>query len=250
MIKPGAEPFLFHSPSARSALLCVHCFTSTPFSMAELGRHAANDDLSVHSVLLPGHGTNHLDLEKTTWNDWYTSVENYYKNLSGSYEKIFLCGQSLGALLVLTLATFYNPAGIISISSGIRLKNKLTALIPLFKHVKRFTVKKNGPDIKNHWARKKEIHNPIMPLRSIHEIQKGLRLLKKRLPLVHAPVLFIHAADDKVIDIRSMEHCYRHVGSENKSKIILENSGHVATLDNDKDRLFEETRNFISTLMK
>lgn len=249
MIIPGAEPFLFHSPAASNAMLCVHGFTSTPFSMLELGGHLAADDLSVYSVLLPGHGTNPHDLEKTTWNDWYTAVEKEYHNLSGRYGRVFLCGQSLGALLALSLASFCNPAGIISISSGLKLKSKLSALIPLWMHAQRFIRKKNGPDIKDPEAGKKEIHYQTMPLRSIHEIQKGLKLLKKRLPFIYAPVLFIHAAEDHVIDISSMERCYHLIGSTIKSKIILKNSYHVATSDYDRGRLFEETRNFIRMLM-
>jgi carboxylesterase len=244
-----SEPFEFVSAGADSAILCVHGFTSTPYSMRGLGSYLASDSLSVYSILLPGHGTSPEDLEKTVWNDWRLAVEEKYGFLRQRYKRVFLCGQSLGSLLSLHLASYYPCAGIVSISSGVRLKDRLSALIPLFKGVIRFINKKNGPDVKDPEAKQKEIHYQKMPTRSIREIQKLLKLVKKRLPFIQAPVLFVHAAEDHIIDVKSMEWCFEHVGSEVKRKIILTNSYHVATIDYDRQKVYHQTDSFIKKII-
>lgn len=242
---PGSEPFSFISAESGSAVICVHGFTSTPYSMRELGSYLASDRLSVYSVLLPGHGTRPEDLERTTWTDWYSAVENKFNELSGKYRQVFLAGQSLGALISLVIASYHNCEGIVAISSGDELKDPLSDLIPLAHPFIRFINKTNGPDIKDPEAKKKEIHYERMPTRSIYEIQKILKLVKKRLPFVMAPVLFIHAAEDHVISVQSMERCFERIGSPVKRKVILRNSYHVATMDFDKNTVQRESKTFI-----
>ncbi len=214
--------------------------------MREYGSYLATERLSVYSVLLPGHGTSPEDLEQKKWADWLSAVEGKYQALSERYHEIFLAGQSLGAMLNLYLASVRPCAGVIAISAGTRLKDPFSVMIPVFRYIIRFVRKKNGADICDPEAKKREIHYPVMPAKSIREVQKVLKLVKNRLPLIKSPVLFIHAVNDHVIGIKSMEHCYRKIGSEMKRKVILKNGFHVATMDYDKATVMQMSMAFIN----
>ena len=66
--------------------------------------------------------------------------------------------------------------------------------------------------------------------------------------LLYAPILVIQSRNDNVINPDSANIIYNSVESIDKKLSWYENSGHVITLDNEKDRLHEEVLTFLNTL--
>jgi carboxylesterase len=62
---------------------------------------------------------------------------------------------------------------------------------------------------------------------------------------VACPTLVFQSRDDHVVKPGNAEFIMAHLGTEEKRLIWLENSYHVATLDNDKELIAEETTAFI-----
>jgi carboxylesterase len=65
---------------------------------------------------------------------------------------------------------------------------------------------------------------------------------------VTAPLLVMRSATDHVVPASSSRLVLDSVRSMDRSEIILEESFHVATLDNDADRIVKESLAFISRL--
>lgn len=243
----GAEPFELSAPGEKVVLL-IHGFTSSAYSMRELGEKLQAAGYTAKGILLPGHGTTPDDLEKTSWQEWYSAVESAYLDLTKNFKTIFICGQSMGGCLAMYLASFYPVSGVIAISSGLKLTDKKLWMLPLAKHFIRFIPKRNGPDLKNPEAKQQEVHYSVMPVRSIMQLQKFLDRLKSRTASIASPALFIHALDDHTFGYQNMETLYNLVASSVKKKITLNNSYHIATLDYDKTTVQNEIIGFIRNL--
>ncbi len=251
VVVQGAEPFYFQSaPRPSTAVLLIHGFTSSPHSMRELGQKLFEAGFDAKGLLLPGHGTTPLDMEKMKWTDWYGAVENELLELRKHYQKVFLCGQSMGGCLSLYASTYHAVNGVITISSGIRLFDRQLFFVPFVKYFYRFQKKTGGPDVKDPEAKRAEVHYDLMPLRSIHELQKLLARLRQRISGVEAPVLLIHAREDHTFDFRNQNLIFDSVASAVKKKIVLENSYHIATVDYDKTTVQRETIDFIRQVCK
>jgi len=60
------------------------------------------------------------------------------------------------------------------------------------------------------------------------------------------PVLYFRSEVDHVIDASSSPTVLRGVGSTDVEERILTDSYHVATLDNDAERIFEDSAGFVA----
>jgi len=72
-----------------------------------------------------------------------------------------------------------------------------------------------------------------------------MRVTDDLLPTVTAPALILQSTEDHVVPPENGPHIQEKLGSEDKELVWLENSYHVATLDNNKDLIAERTIRFI-----
>ncbi len=121
MIIEGAESFFLRGNSV--GVLLIHGFTGSPAELLLLGKFLNRAGFTVLGVRLAGHGTNELNLMKTTNEDWFNSVLDGYKMLGGFCEKVFVAGHSMGGLLALKLAAFFNVEKIVTLSAPIFIEN-------------------------------------------------------------------------------------------------------------------------------
>ena len=94
----------FILPGNRTGVLLIHGLTGTPNEMRIVGRGLNRAGFTVYAMQLAGHCGDEADLNKTTWQDWYKSVEEAAFKLQEQVDHIFVAGLSMGALLSLKLA--------------------------------------------------------------------------------------------------------------------------------------------------
>jgi len=80
----------------------------------------------------------------------------------------------------------------------------------------------------------------------IYQTERMLRYLHANLSRITAPTLILHAREDDTSSLRSADLVEQNVSSEILRKVILENSYHMITMDNDKELVVEETLNFVA----
>lgn len=240
MISP--EPFFF--PGNEIGCLLIHGFTGTPNEMRELGEYLAGQGFTVKGVRLAGHGTSPLDMERTTWEDWFGSVLEGYRQLKEITRKVFPIGLSLGAALALHLAAHHEVDGVIALSAPAFIKDPRLFFLPLLKHFIRF-VKKGPPDFVDTTVPQRHLDYPVYPTRSIEQLLKFLAHLRGELSLVKAPVLFIHSRTDKSVPPENPLYLFQNISSAEKSIIWIEKSGHVITEDIAREEVFNACADFI-----
>src|SRR6187455_2338063 len=85
-ILPGAEPY--SADGGPIGVLVLHGFTGSPQSMRGLARAFAAEGFTVELPLLPGHGTNVLEMLKTDWDDWSAAAEKAYLELAERVDQV------------------------------------------------------------------------------------------------------------------------------------------------------------------
>ena len=244
-ILTGAEPFN-HDGSEVGILLC-HGFTGTPQSLRPWGEYLADRGYTVCLPLLPGHGTTWQEMNTTTWQDWYGCVDAAFRELHQSCERVVVAGLSMGGALSLQLAQEHGPriSGLVLVNPAVRFDDPRTRLLPVLKHLMG-SLEAVGNDIKKPGVT--ELAYTRTPLKAGHSQLIAWQSVIRDLPEVTQPVLLLRSTQDHVVPASSSALILSTISSRDVTEILLEDSFHVATIDNDAPRIFDESAKFIERI--
>jgi carboxylesterase len=226
-------------------VLLLHGFSGSPASMKPWAHALAERGYAVEAPLLPGHGTRWQDLNKVAWTDWYAEAEGALDRLRASTEAVVVGALSMGGSVALRLAEERGSdvAGLVLVNpfvSSTRTELKalpvLKRVVPSLKGVVN-DIKKPGQD---------EVGYPRLPLRGLAAVLEMWQSVVPDLPKVTQPLLYFRSSVDHVIDPSSSPTVLGAVSSRDVEERILADSFHVATLDNDAPRIFEESAEFVA----
>ncbi|PLT32917.1 carboxylesterase [Bacillus sp. V5-8f] len=238
----GAEPFYFEGNKV--GILVSHGFTGSTQSMRPLGEAYAKAGYTVCGPRLKGHGTHYEDMEITTYQDWIVSVEEGYQWLKERCEVIFVTGLSMGGTLTLYLAENHPEIkAIIPINAAIEIDNMAAA-----QNVEVRFLDAIGSDIKK--PEVIELAYEKTPVRSIGEIVKLMGQVKGDLKKITCPALIFVSREDHVVPPDNSQIIYEQISSQEKRIVHLDNSYHVATLDNDQELIISKTLSFIEQILQ
>ena len=114
----------------------------------------------------------------------------------------------------------------------------LSRLVPSFPGISN-DIKKPGAD---------EGAYDRMPLRALHSLSQLWQLTRDDLAKVTQPVLLFRSTVDHVVEPSSGRTVLSSIWSRDVTETLLEDSYHVATLDNDAPRIFADSAAFIHRL--
>lgn len=238
-----AEPTL-PSGSGEVAVLFLHGFTATPWTLRAWAERTAAAGYRVAVPRLPGHGTSWRELEITDGRDWYGAAERAFLDLRAVCPVVFVAGLSMGGALALRLAEHYSHdvRGLILVNPALQ-GNPNLALVPLAKHLVRTTdsigSSINKPDVTEHAY-------PRTPLRAVHAMMRLWGDVRARLDLVYCPVLLFRSAHDAVVPGASADSVIKQVSSDEITEVVLDDSAHVAPLDHDAEAIITGTLEFVA----
>lgn len=251
-ILQGGEPFYF--PGDEVGCLLVHGFTATPQEVKWLGEVLAHEGHSVLGIRLAGHATHVADLARSRWHDWLASVEDGYHLLAGGCDKIIVLGLSLGGALSLLLSSRFQVAGVVAMSTPHQLPPdpRLRLLRPILRPLSAiYRFSKKGPsDWSSLEAKQARVQYDYRPLRAIVELDLILAEMRKVLPRLSLPVLFIHSKNDHFVPPEDMIANFELLGSKEKEMMWVEKSNHIITCDCDRDRVFSAATHFVKRLSR
>jgi carboxylesterase len=228
-------------------VVLVHGFTGSSASMRPWGEFLHAKGYSVRVPLLPGHGTKVEDLNNTKWQEWPAKVTFELSELQKTCDTIFLVGLSMGGGTVLNVAASNNEkiAGIILVNPMIYVKGVPVELAFFISRLQKLRTSV-GDDIKRPGIT--EWGYDALPTRGIYQLLKMLRLTRRNLEDITAPVQLFHSVEDHTLPVANTEIILNEIGSPSKSRIELVNSYHVATMDYDQELIFQNSLTFIEGL--
>ena len=245
-VDPRAPLFIANTASSsgpRIGVLLSHGFTGSPASMRPWGEFLAQHGYAVAVPRLPGHGTTVEEMLPTRFSDYTEAIEVAYTDLAAECDAVVVAGLSMGGALVLQLAEHHPEiAGVILVNGAVASTNRQLLALPVIKYLlKTFPAIGNDikkPDVDEHAYDR----TPLKPLASMLRTWKQIRA---DLGLISCPVLLFRSNEDHVVDPSSARIILEGIASTDKTEVVLANSYHVATLDNDAPEIFATSVDFI-----
>jgi carboxylesterase len=248
-VLPGAEPY--SSREGTHGALVLHGFTGCPQSMRGLAVAFARAGFATEVPRLPGHGTTVEEMATTSWDDWSAAVEAAYLDLAQRCDRVVVAGLSMGGTLTVWLASKHPEiAGIVVINGAVAPMGDATEFrAPIAALLEGGTefIPAVGNDIADPDQRELAYdQTPIAPLLSLFD---AVEALQPRLASVNCPVLVMNAPDDHIVPAAASDHLAASVSGP-VTRITLERSFHVATLDYDRDLIEREAVAFATRVTK
>jgi len=245
-IMEGAEPFAFEGNDI--GVLVSHGFTGSTQSMRYLGEQLhSRFGFTVVGPRLPGHGTSPDDMEATSYLDWLGEIEKNLKELATRKKTVFVTGLSMGGTLTLNVAARFpdlvRAIAPISAAAGV-LYPEFAEVLAANPDPKR--IPGIGSDIKAPGV--KELAYEQTPVSCMRDVTVLVSLTHDLMHRIKCPALVIHAREDHIVPPANARLIVNEIGSDDIRLLWLNNSYHVATIDNDKDLIVDRVGNFFSEI--
>jgi carboxylesterase len=262
-------------PARRRAVLLLHGLCSSTLEVRQFARLLRDQGFDVVTPTLRGYSAADSDAAavedsgEPNFRRWIADCIAEVDRLAVTHSEISLCGVSLGATLALAVAA-ERPNSIAALSlisttiffDGWNV-SRWRWLLPLayYTPLGRFYRYRETPPygVKNARVRAfiaRELANgrvssagaPTIPTRSLREADRLIRHVKRWLEFVRAPVLLIHAREDDVAGLSNVRFVRQNVGTLRIHEVIVSDSYHMITLDNDRDHAASKTIEFFDSL--
>jgi len=244
------------------SILLIHGLTGSPFELKYVAQRLHASGFTVSVPCLAGHGATFQELARTRWHDWYATAKTAFDNLKKTHKTVSVGGLCMGAVLALLLAASEknDVKALALLSTTLSYDGWATPwyqfLITVvyytpFRYMAYYT-EREPFGIKNERLRRQVMtalkNNSIgylrFPCTAMHELQVLSRITRKKLREVTAPALIIHSLEDDLASIKNAEYVERHISSNYKKKIILNDSYHMVTIDNQRSMVVKEMIQF------
>jgi carboxylesterase len=247
LYNPHLEGDAFFWQAGPVGVLLSHGLTATAAEVRPLAHRLHEAGYTVAGPLLPGHGTTPADLNRTPWQDWVRSAEGNYRRLATRCERVFVGGESMGAVAALYLASEHPEAvGVLAYAPIIKLnlgawdRLRLRLLAPFIS-----TLAKTDWKPCEGWQ-----GYPVTPLRAAMQLLHMEQEVVRRLPRIHQPVLVVQGRLDTTVHPRSGEIIRLGVSSAAVAVHWLEDSCHTVVLDQEFDQVVDLTLSFIERVLE
>ena len=212
-------------------VLCLHGLGGTGATMWPLVGHLASADHTAFAPTLPGHGSDPLDLVDISWDDWLEAAREWDADV--------VVGQSMGAVLALALAAEGRVRGAVVINPLAADPDAIDGLE--WRRSRGTTTIDVGPSTVG------EVAYESLPIEALLAMHEGLATVD--LAAVDVPVLIVTSANDDVVDPASSDVVASSLGGP-VERLRLATSGHVATLDGERDSVAYAIVDFVARLSR
>jgi carboxylesterase len=255
-------------PGGRIGFLLIHGLGGTPVELRIVARGLAQEGHTVFSMQLAGHGGTPEELRRSTWREWVESVEQAHDRLKQHCDVVIAGGLSMGAILALHLAQT-RPEGV----QGLLLYAPALKLdgwaMPWYGRIinyvrpTRIPLEIELPEHEPFGLKDERVRAFVVkamqsgssgdagvfstPVRSFANFNALVAQVKRRLGVVTQPALIVHPRDDDMASLKNAQYLQTHLGGL-VDTLVLDNSYHIITLDQQRHLVVERTKSFVAWL--
>lgn len=244
MRKLVPRPFTFKA--GKRAVLLLHGFTGNSADVRMLGRFLEGKGYTCHAPIFKGHGVPPEELIHTGPEDWWQDAIGGYEFLKNEgYEEIAVAGLSLGGVFSLKLGYTVPVMGVVPMCAPMYIKTEEIMYHGVLEYAKEYKRMEGKPP--------EQIESEVDALRNgsmvtLKALQGLITEVRENVDMIYAPTFVVQARNDHMINPDSANIIYNAVESDNKKLKWYEESGHVITLDKERDQLHEDVYTFLETL--
>lgn len=255
------------SSDSSPVLILIHGLLSTPQEFFLLTQPLKLRHVDCIALRVPFY-SEHSHRDPNAWRDWARSAWQEIQRLVPPGRPIVLGGLCMGGVLAAALALM-NPDRC----------RKLVLLAPTFDYdgwglspwtrwrrlgyalglTRWISVRERHPyGIKNERirarivaqmkAQESSIAGPSsLPLWAIREGERMMSWVRQQLPELKLPTLVMHARQDEICTLLSVQRLVARIGSRDKQLVVLEDSYHLITIDNDRMRVADSLASYCAS---
>lgn len=258
----------------KTGVLLVHGITGSPAEMKPLVRKLAASGFTVACPQLAGHCSSLTSLKRTSWRDWYASLETALFAMREQCDTVFVSGLSMGALLALRLAARHPElvSGVATLSATFfydgwnvpRLRQKFLLPLVIYSPL-RFFLSYHEPSpygikddrIRNVIDAVYQSKTEAMPEKygysefpgvTIRETFRLIAAVKRDLTAIAAPLLIVHSTEDDMASLENARFLAGAVSSPVVETYYLDDTYHVLTLDKRRNDVASRVAEFFTRL--
>ncbi len=217
-----------HKEGAKSAIIMVHGFPSTPYSFTYAAQRGYEAGYDVYAPLLPGFGTAVEDLYDTTFTQWYNYLKELFLEKRGEYDHLYVLGTSMGGAMTLRLGEEMQgnnaPDGLVTVAAPVFFNDlRLGAvqnwlfyfmrIVGLFTPALSPTIYKGG-EVENDgdelWMGYKGSF-----IRGGVSFMHALKSIRKNLNQIEVPLMALHDRGDRTVRFENLAEIEKGVNSSN-----------------------------------
>ena len=208
--------------------LLVHGYAGRPFEMQYIADRLRQAGFITVEPALAGHHGDEAEFAASRFSDWQASAEQAFVALRAKVEQIFVLGFSLGGSLVLDLAQRYQVDGLVTIATPVFLHRLYPYWTPdrrlFFTGLLRYVYPRMPmPQVRAEsraiapWQGYEKVHYA----HTLHSLKKGIVQVGRGLERIIAPVLVLHAIQDRAVHVDNAWHIARTVRSVRREIRLL-----------------------------
>lgn len=236
------KPFFFEE--GNRAVLLLHGFTGNSSDVRQLGRFLQKKGYTSYAPHYEGHAAPPEEILKSSPFVWFKeALDGYDFLVEKGYDEIVVAGLSLGGCYALKLSLNRDVKGIITMCSPMYIKTEGSMFDGVLEYARNFK-KYEGKD---ETTINKEM-DVFQPTETLKELQGQIQDVRDHVDEVMDPLLVVQAEQDQMINTDSANIIYNESESDEKDIKWYANSGHVITIDKEKELVFEDVYQFLESL--
>ena len=254
-------------PGGRLSVLLIHGLGGTPVELRFIAQGLARAGHTVYCCQLAGHCGTPEELRRSTWHEWYASVEKAHNKLKEHCDVIIAGGLSMGGILALHLAQNRPDGvhGLLLYAPTLKLDGWSMPWHSVFLQYVRplpvrfeFDLAEREP----HGLKDERVRSLVVasmqsgdagaaagifstPMRSFAHCNSLVAAVKPDLGKVRQPALIVHPRDDDMASLKNAQYLQANLGGLVET-LILDDSYHIVTLDQQRHIVAERTASFVS----
>jgi carboxylesterase len=252
----------------RLGVLLIHGLGGTPVELRFIAQALARAGHTTYCCQLTGHCGTPEELRRSTWREWYGSVEAAHDRLKDHCDIILAGGLSMGGILALRLAQ-NRPEGVhglLLFAPTLRLDGWSMPWYSRPLHYVRPMPIRLDFDLAEHepFGLKDERVRALVastmqggdagqagafstPMRSFANFNALVAVVKRNLDRVVQPALIVHPRADDIASLKNAQYLQTHLGGL-VDTLVLDDSYHMVTLDQQRHIVAERTASFVAWL--
>jgi carboxylesterase len=259
---PTVESARFFSEGDGHAVLLLHGLASSPLELRYLARYLQGEGFTVCAPAIEGYsaGSHELPMER-----WVENAVREFDALAARYERVSVCGLSIGGALALRLIRARpNAQALVLLSLTLSYDGWA---IPWYRFLldwayytplrSRYRYREAEPfGLRNEALRAKiaramqrnafsEVGPSTISLLALHEASRLSHAARKEVSAIENDTLVIHAIDDETSSPRNPRYVIDHIGASFLRTVWLDDSYHMITSDNEREIVARETALFL-----
>lgn len=236
------EPFFFEE--GPRAVLLLHGFTGNSSDVRQLGRYLQKKGYTSYAPHYEGHSVPPEELLASSPYVWWGQVLDAYDFLKEKgYTDIAVAGLSLGGDFALRLSQNRDVNSVATMCSPMYIKTTGNMFEGVLEYAREFK-KREGKDAEQIEREMAAFH----PTSLLEDLQQTIVKVRESVDNVFAPLFVAQGRLDTMINPDSANIIYEESSSDVKEIHWYENSGHVITIDKEKEQLFDDYFSFLEGL--